>query len=85
MFKDYHEFRDIVSRIYDITDLKNPTYAEPASMDTGGYTGEWGSSGKLAMLHEKELVLNQNDTANFLDALNISRDVLHSMIEMSAK
>jgi hypothetical protein len=39
------------------------------SLDTGGYTGEWGHSGKLAMLHEKELVLNANDTSNFLDAL----------------
>ena len=84
MFKDYHEFRDIVSRIYDITDLASPKYAEPASMDTGGYTGEWGSSGKLAMLHEKELVLNANDTANFLDALNISRDLINRTIEMQA-
>ena len=24
---------------------------------SGGYTGEWGSDGKLAILHEKELVL----------------------------
>jgi hypothetical protein len=36
------------------------------------------------MLHEKELVLNANDTANFLDALNISRDVINRMIEMNA-
>jgi chromosome segregation ATPase len=28
------------------------------SMDTGGYTGEWGPEGKLAVLHEKEIVLN---------------------------
>jgi hypothetical protein len=35
--------------------------------DTGGYTGEWsGAYGKLAMLHEKELVLNKHDTENFL-------------------
>jgi hypothetical protein len=27
--------------------------------DTGGYTGSWGSYGKLAMLHEKEMVLNK--------------------------
>jgi hypothetical protein len=54
-------------------------------MDTGGYTGEWGSSGKFAMLHEKELILNANDTANFLKALNISKDLINSMIEMNAK
>ena len=87
LFKKYHAFKDIVSRVYDPTtlgalDLDNPNYA---SMDTGGYTGEWGDSGKFAMLHEKELVLNQDDTKNFLDALSISREVLHSMIEMNAK
>ena len=38
------------------------------SFDTGGYTGEWGSYGKLAVLHEKELVLNKNDTKNYLDS-----------------
>ena len=37
-----------------------------ASFDTGGYTGVWGSSGKLAVLHEKELILNKQDTANLL-------------------
>jgi hypothetical protein len=26
--------------------------------DTGGYTGSWDSSGRLAMLHQKEIVLN---------------------------
>ena len=84
LFKKYHAFKDIVNLIYDpnnVIDLKAPDYT---SMDTGGYTGEWGSSGKFAMLHEKELVLNANDTANFLDALNISRDLINSMIEMNA-
>ncbi len=41
--------------------------------DTGGYTGEWGNSGKLAMLHEKELVLNADDTVNLLTAVEIMR------------
>jgi hypothetical protein len=27
--------------------------------DTGGYTGDFGPEGKLAFLHEKELVLNK--------------------------
>jgi hypothetical protein len=30
------------------------------SFATGGYTGEWGPEGKLAMLHEKELILNKH-------------------------
>jgi hypothetical protein len=62
--------------------MKAPTFT---SMDTGGYTGEWGKEGRMAMLHEKELVLNPNDTTNFLDALKISKEVIHSMIEMNAR
>ena len=42
-----------------------------AAMDTGGYTGKWGPEGKIAMLHEKELVLNKQDTSNFLVALDV--------------
>ena len=49
-----------------------------ASYDTGGYTGEWGSEGKLATLHEKELVLNKEDTKNFLASL----ELLHNIIKM---
>jgi glycerate kinase len=40
---------------------------------SGGYTGAWGSNGKIAMLHEKELVLNKKDTENMLDAVNLLR------------
>jgi hypothetical protein len=39
------------------------------SMATGGYTGPWGSEGRIAMLHEKELVLDQDDTKNILRAV----------------
>lgn len=42
---------------------------------SGGYTGEWGSSGKLAMLHEKELVLNANDTKNILTSVELMREI----------
>ena len=48
------------------------TSETPAGFDTGGYTGAWGSSGKLAMLHEKELVLNQHDTENILAATTLA-------------
>jgi hypothetical protein len=46
--------------------------------DTGGYTGSWGSYGKMAMLHEKELVLNAHDTENFL----ASMELLNRIIEV---
>ena len=47
---------------------------KPTAFDTGGYTGEWTKDGKIAVLHEKELVLNETDTKNILDAVNIVRD-----------
>lgn len=45
------------------------------SLDTGGYTGTWGPEGRLAMLHQKEIVLNAHDTENFLTAIGIVRDI----------
>jgi TP901 family phage tail tape measure protein len=47
-----------------------------SSFDTGGYTGSFGSSGKLAMLHEKEIVLNKYDTPNLLKAIEFTRDLV---------
>jgi hypothetical protein len=51
--------------------------------DTGGYTGAWGSSGKLAMLHEKEIILNKDDTKNFLASLDLLDSIL-STIDLHA-
>lgn len=48
-------------------------------MATGGYTGEWGNSGRLAILHQKELVLNADDTTNFLSAIEMVRDITKSI------
>lgn len=48
------------------------------TFDTGGFTGDWGGSdGKLAMLHQKEIILNANDTPNFLKALDTSKEILN--------
>lgn len=47
--------------------------------DTGGYTGEWGQDGRLAVLHQKELVLNASDTANMLDIVNVVRDIVRQI------
>ena len=46
-----------------------------AAYASGGYTGEWGSEGRIAILHEKELVLNKADTENILGAVNIMRGI----------
>ena len=47
--------------------------------DTGGYTGEWGPFGKLALLHEKELILNKVDTENFLASLELLDGILSTI------
>ena len=54
--------------------------------NTGGYTGVWGNDGRLAILHQKELVLNQEDTKNMLAAVQSIRELAPSMIaEMRAR
>ena len=51
---------------------------------SGGYTGSWaGSYGKLAFLHQKELILNQHDTENFLASIEILEHILQ-MIDLQA-
>ena len=42
--------------------------------DTGGYTGIF-QGGRLALLHQKELVLNQEDTQNILSAVATVRSI----------
>lgn len=43
---------------------------------SGGYTGDWGNDdGKFAVLHQKELVLNADDTSNMLEAVSIIRQL----------
>lgn len=51
--------------------------------DTGGYTGAWGPDGRLAMLHEKEIILNKDDSKNFLSAINMVRQVAE-IIDLNA-
>ena len=48
------------------------------SFDTGGYTGLWGPTGKLAVLHQKEIVLNAADTSNLLASV----DLLHNILQI---
>ena len=46
------------------------------TFDTGGYTGDWGSNeGKLAILHQKEQIFNQEDTARILVASKILQTI----------
>lgn len=54
------------------------------SYDTGGYTGAWGPEGRLALLHQKELVLNAHDTDNMLKMVEYVRE-LNDVIELNAR
>lgn len=51
------------------------SYIDPSSFDTGGFTGDWGAGGRLAVLHEKENVFNAEDTARLLSASQILRTI----------
>ena len=49
---------------------------------SGGYTGSWeNNNGRLAVLHQKELVLNEADTKNMLNTVAIMRQISSSLGE----
>lgn len=57
---------------------------ELVGYDTGGYTGDWGTTqGKLAFLHQKELVLNAEDTSNMLNIVDMVRKIAN-VIDINA-
>ena len=79
-----YQFRPNGEIVYTTGTVKNYSFhtvpiSDYYAFDTGGYTGEWDSSGRLAMLHQKEIVLNAKDTENFLAAVNIVREVARSI------
>ena len=54
------------------------------AFDTGGYTGNWeGPYGKVAMLHQKELILDEKDTENFLMSLEVMEKIV-KMIDLQS-
>lgn len=50
-----------------------------ARFATGGYTGSWGNEGRLAILDQKELVLNADDTKNMLSAISLLRHLVNEI------
>jgi len=72
--------------------LDETAFLNAIKMDTGGYTGEWANgsdkkNGRFAMLHQKEMVLNESDTKNILEAVEMVRtmtDVLKFIGDMSS-
>ena len=48
---------------------------------SGGYTGDWHSSeGRIAVLHQKQLVLNESDTKNILNSVSILRSMSDNVL-----
>lgn len=62
--------------------LRHPVYKNATRFKTGGYTGEWTNGdrdGRLALLHQKELILNAEDTKNILNTVDMVRSLNDSM------
>jgi hypothetical protein len=73
------------SHPYNIDGLGWVRKQDIVGYDTGGYTGDWdGSYGKLAMLHKKELILNERDTENFLATMEVMERILQTLDLQSA-
>lgn len=93
MYNDYIEWLDSMSKTkinadgtISLNPLELPEIVEKldiAEHKTGGYTGAWGPEGKLAILHEKELVLNKQDTENLLHTIEVM-DKLIKNIDIGA-
>ena len=60
------------------------SYIDPSSFASGGFTGAWGSGGRLAVLHEKENVFNAEDTSRLLSASQILRTIDLSISSFAA-
>ena len=86
------QVQDIINRYSmtgQITDLGSGhlqfTSYNLLGYDTGGYTGSWSDgdsnakNGKLAYLHQKELVLNAADTENILKAVDLVRQMTQTL------
>ena len=70
--------RELLARQYHLS----------ARYASGGYTGDWhgdgtpeADDGKLAFLHQKELVLNESDTSNILKVVNMVRNMGQNLLE----
>lgn len=69
---------EAIKRIHDAFTEFASSYAQMSGIqgfDTGGYTGTWGTEGRLALLHQKELVLNADETQNILEAVQLVRQM----------
>lgn len=73
---------DVLNRVpnYGNSSARSTSGGGTATFASGGYTGTWENSsnnaqGKMAVLHEKELILNKQDTSNLIEAVNMQRQL----------
>ncbi|QCH29003.1 phage tail tape measure protein [Clostridium tyrobutyricum] len=75
-------YQDYLATNYGI--VPNNKNVDLSKFDTGGYTGDWaGDSGKLAVLHKKEMILNPNDTENFMILVKALEEANTEQLNMS--
>lgn len=60
---------------YSFAQLTDQEWRDLVGFRSGGYTGTWNNDGKLAFLHQKELVLNADDTENMLASIQLVRQI----------
>ena len=66
-------------------DFKRKDLTFYSGFKSGGYTGDWSDStiekdnGKLAWLHQKELILNASDTSNMLKTVGLVRNMVQQL------
>jgi TP901 family phage tail tape measure protein len=67
---------------YYITNM--PDHVKYQQFESGGFTGNWaGSEGKFAMLHQKELVLNKNQTSDILQSVKVLDKFKHLLPKLN--
>lgn len=71
----------LIALSVDKTINLNDAFNNIQKFDTGGYTGNF-NNGRLAVLHQKELVLSQDDTLNFLNGMKMLKGInLSSVVD----
>ena len=81
--KQQEDAKNLITKVAGRQDEFTDKTLSAIGFKTGGYTGTWGPEGKLAILHEKELILNQDDTQNILSTVSLIRELVN-MIDAQA-
>ena len=81
--KQQEDAKNLINKVAEGNSKFTDKTLSAIGFKTGGYTGTWGPEGKLAVLHEKELILNQDDTQNILSTVSLIRELVN-MIDAQA-